>query len=84
MPEVVILYVVPLLAVDVPVAVVCQYQVTFEGEVPFLVIVTPEGAHWGELLVGFGGVDGQFKGVHWKIKPLSGWILFLVLHVSSL
>ena len=47
-----------LLVVDVPAAVVCQYQSTPAGGVPALVRVTPGGLHCGELLVGLPGDAG--------------------------
>lgn len=59
MPEVVTLYVFPLLAVEVPKAVVCQNQVTPAGGAPTLVNVTPDAKHCGELLVGFPGLAGN-------------------------
>ena len=44
--------------VVVPVAAVCQYQVSPAGGVPARVSVTPGLIHCGELLVGFPGSAG--------------------------
>ena len=48
-----------LVVVEVPRDVVCQYQVSPPGGVPFLVRVTPVGKHCGLLLVGLPGLAGQ-------------------------
>jgi hypothetical protein len=53
------LNVVPEIAVLVPVAVVCQYQVIPAGGVPLLVRVTPTSEHCGELDVGLPGLAGN-------------------------
>ena len=45
--------------VDVPLFVVCQYQISPPDGVPVLVRVTPGDAHCGELLVGFAGAVGN-------------------------
>ena len=47
------------LVVDVPSAVVCQYQVSPVGAVPGKLTVTPVLAHCGELDNGAGGVAGR-------------------------
>ena len=41
-----------------PVALVCQYQVSPAGGVPFAVSVTPGIEHWGESDVGLPGSFG--------------------------
>ena len=58
----------PLLVVEVPSEVVCQYQVSPPGGDPTRVKVTPGVAHCGELLVGFPGLAG--KGFTVKVAPL--------------
>ena len=63
-----------LFAVEVSVAVVCQYQVSPTGAVPAAVMVTPDGAHTGESLVGVDGVAGNastVKSVNVVAVPLA-------------
>ncbi len=58
-PAVVVKNVAAELLVLVPVAVVCQFQVSFAAGVPLRVKVTPKLEHCGESLVGFAGVLGN-------------------------
>ena len=52
-------YVLAELTVEVPDALVCQYQVSPAGAEEFAVRVTPGEEHCGELLVGVPGLEGK-------------------------
>ena len=48
----------PLIVVEIPSGIVCQYQVTPLGGVPVRLSVTPFAIHCGLLLAGFAGFAG--------------------------